>query len=200
MSAVAVISIALVCTGLFYVERWWVGREARARARERWERAEAHDPDYGAYLRCSAVDPLSHGLACAVRAADVAAIYQRRFDLQYRGHETPFEFKRGRVQAAYREFEDALHGVVGAAERWLNEHPSEMPHAPSCRHAIEQVWLLGRPEAGTTAGGGPLVRVTTADRLAFMESAIAVMENARRDLYRRARAPSTHDPFRALVV
>src|SRR5690606_33505102 len=77
VSAVAVVSIALVWTGVLYYEHWLVKRDARARARERWHRMDVVDPDYGRYLRATPVEPLARILDSAVSAGDFAVAYQR---------------------------------------------------------------------------------------------------------------------------
>lgn len=171
------------------VERWRVGREASARARARWLRADLHDAEYGAYLRRLPAEPLAQGLAAAVKAADVAAVYQQRFDASYRGTETPFEFKRGRVQSAYHQFESALALTMEATARWLEVHPGATTRRIAQRCALERVLALD-PKA-----------VTAARRLMFMEAAIAVLENARRSLYRVGcdAGPELHDPFRPMA-
>lgn len=185
MSAVAVVSIALVCTGVLYYERWLVTRDARARARERWQRVDLLDPDYGRHLRTLPLEPLARIIDAAVWAADLAAAYQRRFDATFRGRETPFEFKRGRVRSAFDHFETMRKAVAQAAEQWLEEHAERRDAHAAHRDVIARVLELGH--------------VQTSGSLATMETSIAVLENARRSLYRLAR-PSREGqphPFRA---
>lgn len=180
MSAVAVVSIALVWTGVLYYEHWLVKRDARARARERWHRMDVLDPDYGRYLRATPVEPLARILDSAVSAGDFAVAYQRRFDATYRGVESPFELKRGRVHLAYAHFESARKAVVRAAELWLEERRDA--HAGH-REVIARVLELRQaPSFGSPAE---------------IETAIAVLENARRSLYRLGRPSAGQHPFRA---
>lgn len=194
MSAVAVVTIALVCTGVLYFERRCVLRDVEVRARDRWDRtvARASARSWAPLLRDvgsrvgSGADPVGSALTRAIHAGDLAVAYQRRFTARYRGWETPFEFKRARVHAAFERFEEAVADAAASARGWLDDH-AETARTLPCRRALEDVCSLTR------------ARYTSRDPgvLAQFENHIGLLENARLLLLRWTLVPAVDtDPFR----
>lgn len=123
MSAVGVACIAVVMAGVVWYERYVVHRSARRRAGVRrqlrmWSAVELRIPDDAPSLELAA------SIERAVFAGDLAAAYEARWCEESKRGESPFQLKRGRMEAATQRFTRALDVVAEQAIAWL-EHVRE---------------------------------------------------------------------------
>lgn len=197
MSVIAVLGIAAFCAGAVYCEHWLIHREARRRGRERRRRWVLGDVTaWPAARDVEGTRPLVTALERAVFAADVAWSYRARFEGPLRRCESPFELRRGRMEAQVDRCCLELGRALTSARDWLAD-PGRV-HDPRRRYAIErlvaslQAWPLGdepgRRDASVRAHPDPL--------LPQLELTIDVLESALVSLSPRHSARGVEHPFR----
>jgi hypothetical protein len=120
VSAVVIGGFAAVCVGVIWYERWQVRRSAVRRGLER----RAHQPWREWALRQPPTDPTMRHLAAsvgrAIVAADVAWSYRDLYDRTRGTHESPFELRRGRMEASAHRYAASLERVVDTARRLVD--------------------------------------------------------------------------------
>ena len=124
MSAVVIAGFAAVCVGVVWYERWQVRRRA---VRRGWQRRLQHPwRDWATWPRPTDVPTrhLATSLEQAVIEADVAWSYRDLFDRTRSEHESPFELRRGRMEASASRYTATLGRVLQTARLFVDERPS----------------------------------------------------------------------------
>jgi len=184
MSAIAVVGIAVVCAGVVCLERQQVRRVARRRAlARRCRRGGLTLPRSGLETESR---KLGSALGHAVFAADVAWSYRHRFERSRGRAESPFRFRRGRVEASIRHYDAALALVRRSAELWLDVHETRGGGDLHRRHVVERLvdFLNAPPRPGETR---PEIIDETVD---VLENTLASLRSSNRDA--RDRHPFRH--------
>jgi hypothetical protein len=183
---IAIASVAAICAGLVWYERRLVHRAARERAAARRERRPWDDWD-----DCVPVDRPTRRLVGAIRTAvfagDVAVAHRDRLAPKIAQGESPFQFRRSRVDASIGRYGSAVDVVMELADDWLHRAgPSERP--PAQRFLVERMITLleeGRAPPGSSAGAASTI-----------EGIIDVLENALAILHRTPGYGGRVHPFR----
>jgi hypothetical protein len=167
MSAVGVACIAFVMAGVVWYERFTVMRLARRRSNDRrqlrlWASAELRVPDDDRSRRLAA------SIERAVSAADLAASFEARWREEAKRGESPFQLKRGRMEAATLRYTAALDTVAGHAAAWL-EHVHEPE--PWHRQRWRSIESLAEQLAARSRDG-------VLSDLACLDATIDALENA----------------------
>lgn len=132
---------------------------------------------------------LCRHLERAVLSGDVASVYRRRFEERSHHDESPFQFRRGRMEAAVERYRENLDTAGHLASHWLLQD-SPLCRDPQCRHAVERLLLCihERLPASTRHRR----RIT----FELIDLTIDVLENTLANLH-TARSPGTQvHPFR----
>lgn len=173
-----------MCVGAIWYERWQVRRCAVRRGLER--RAQQAWRDWAP--RSLPVDiptrRLATSLERAVIAADVAWSYRDLYDRTRGEHESPFELRRGRMEASALRYASALERVVQTAHRFIDEPTGADVHR---RDVIER--LVDFLEPRITSARPP-------DTLRTLELDVDVLEAALAHIHDQRFRPAPEDPFR----
>jgi hypothetical protein len=187
VSAVAVLSVAAVCAGAVYFERWRVKKAAKLRSQVRRQRRPWDAWAVDAPPPVPEARPLARAIEKAVLAGDMAFAYRDRLDPGMARGESPFQFRRGRIEASVRRYEVAVDRLTHMAGGWLTGDDDASPISGQCRAAVAR--MLEDLERGGRA----------APSLANMEvidATLDVLENAFANLvFMGAAGPRSH-PFR----
>jgi hypothetical protein len=178
VSAIGVACIAVVVAGAVWYERWCVRRSALRRGHvRRASRVGGFDlggaPDGGSSRLAVAIEH-------AVFAGDLAASYEARWREESKRGESPFQLKRGRMEASTLAFTRALDQVEAHATTWL------VAPAIECRqrqHAVVRLvdHLAARPRDGALSD------------LTRLDATIDLLENALANLC-SPHGAATRDP------
>ncbi len=164
--------VAVVFMGALWYEDWRVRRIARRRQLARCGLCIVTSGDAWDVQDATSTE-LEASLRRALFVGDLALAYRERFETRRDRTESPFQIRRGRVQAAERRFDKTLDAVDRAAERWLVRQGGDDARR---RRAVEQ--LLEYLVHGGKARGGRAVLEQTIE---VLEQTIAVWHTTSRD-------------------
>jgi hypothetical protein len=186
----AVLSVAAVCASFVWYERRLVSRLALQRcALRRQRRAWDRWDDL-----CMSTDRptrrLAGALETAIFAGDSAFAYRDRLEPGMARGESPFQFRRSRIDASVRRYDRAVDTVTTEAGRWL-EAVGGCEDDPQTAASIGRlVEVLGTHRAPADATAHP------ADDMARIDVTVDALENALANLRRARVAPRSAHPFR----
>jgi hypothetical protein len=185
VSAVVIAGFAAVCVGVIWYERWQVRRGALRRGLDR----RARHPWRDWATRHPPTDPstrhLTTSLERAVVAADVAWSYRELYDRTRGAHESPFELRRGRMEASTLRYTRSLELVLEGARRLVDAHTG--PGADTHRRDVLER-LIDALERRASARRPATLRAIELDVDALETTLVHLHDD-------RAR-PAVEDPFR----
>lgn len=154
--------------------------ERRRRGVLRWcEPAPVHD--------CKASGVLEREIEATVLAADIAWSFHERLFVNGSAGESPFQFRRSRVDRAQHRFAEASLRLQARAQAWLSEHEDGVDE--QARLAVGR--MIARLQSHPVSPRFPV-----REGAGTGEATVDVLENVLANLRQRRARGVTADPFR----